>query len=376
MDELLSLRQQIDEVNIQLLSLLKKRMLLSDGVAQYKMEHNMPVYNEEREKAILEQVSSLADQFDGAAKVVFQTLMDVSRARQYSLMNGGDKLRKTIKNSTRTSLSDYKGIIACPGVEGSYSNFAAKKLFPINDIKFYKRFEDVFKAVYSNEILFGVVPVENSLAGSVSEIYDYLSKYNLYIVCETTLEINHCLAVKKGLSFNNIKNVCSHPQALSQCSDIISHNDWHAIPYTNTAAAAKAASQSEDDNLAVICSSQAAKQYGLNILKESIQNLSYNQTRFIAISKNLIISPDANKISLSFCLPHIPGSLYRALMNFSVYGLNLTKIESRPIQGKGFEYCFYVDFTGSVFDEDTINLLCSMSEDFPAFSFLGNYPCV
>jgi chorismate mutase/prephenate dehydratase len=371
------IRNEIDEIDSQLLPLFIKRMHCSEQVARIKAEQHLPVLNTEREKEILESIADKAEGFGGEAKVLYSTIMGISRALQNKMLGSGGEIRNLVNNAPFTSVTTGKNI-ACPGVPGAYSHEAAQELFPDCNMKFYTTFHDVFKAIESGEADFGLVPVENSSAGSVSEVYDYILNYRFYIVGAATLHIHHCLAVTSGTTMEDIQTVYSHPQALAQCSDYLSANGWKAQEFSNTAAAAKMVAQKANHSIAAICSKAAANEYGLQILNEDIQNSSTNCTRFIAISRELFIPDNAQKISLCFSLPHTTGSLYSVLARFAMSGLNLTKIESRPIAaknivGKNFEYDFYLDFTGNVRDPKTLDLLCALCGELPRFSFLGNY---
>ncbi|NLJ31405.1 MAG: bifunctional chorismate mutase/prephenate dehydratase, partial [Clostridiales bacterium] len=219
----------------------------------------------------------------------------------------------------------------------------------------------------------GLVPVENSSAGSVGEVYDLILKYRFYIIAAATLPVRDCLAAAKRVDPRTVGTVYSHPQALAQCSEYIQKNSMLPLPMSSTAAAAQSIARRQEAGIGAICSEYAAKEYGLNILERDIQNSSSNCTRFIVISRKLSIPEDARKISLCFSLVHQTGSLYRVLARFAQAGLNLTKIESRPIAEKNFEYDFYLDFTGNMRDEKTLSLILSLHDELPRFSFLGNY---
>ena len=366
------IRNEIDKIDSQLLPLFIARMHCAEQVAQVKSEQNLPVLNTKREDEILESIVEKADNHGDEARVLYSTILEISRALQHKMLGGGSEIRSLVTGAPFQSVTVGKNI-ACPGVPGAFSHEAVQELFPDCDTRFYTTFHDVFKAIENGEADFGLVPVENSSAGSVSEVYDYILNYRFYIVGAATLHIHHCLAAAQGTRIDDIQSVYSHPQALAQCSDFISANSWDALEYSNTAAAAKMVAQKATCNIAAICSKVAAKEYGLQILSENIQNSSTNCTRFIAISRELFIPNDAQKISLCFSLPHTTGSLYSVLARFAMSGLNLTKIESRPILGKNFEYDFYLDFTGNVRDPKTLDLLCALYSELPRFSFLGNY---
>lgn len=372
--DLLELRKEIDKIDEELIPLLLKRMNISQQVAKYKVERGIPVLNQQREQEILDNVAEKCGDMGEIIKTVFSATMDASRALQHKIIGGGSELRQTVEQSLYDGriTADGEGI-ACQGVDGAYSGVAANTLFPDSPVKFYRQFEDVFEAVNKGEAKFGVIPVENSTAGSVHESYDLIMKYRFYVVGAYDLPIEHCLCAKKDTEYENITDVYSHPQALSQCNNFLKNFDFTGINYTNTAAAAKLVSESDRDNVAVICSEKAAKKYGLKVLKKNIQNTSNNQTRFIVISKKLIIPGDANKISLIFSVAHKTGSLYRVLGRFSMAGLSLTKLESRPIENETFNYHFYVDVMGSVRQESTLDLICALSDELPEFEFLGNF---
>lgn len=373
--DLLELRKEIDRIDNQLIPLLMERMDISEQVAKYKVERGIPVLNSEREQQILDNVAEKCGERGETIKTVFSATMDASRALQHKLIGGGQDLREEITKAIETPHIDPDGSfsVACQGVEGAYSGVTAKRLYPSSDIRYYRQFEDVFEAVNRGEARLGIIPVENSTAGSVHESYDLIMKYRFYVVGAYDLKIEHCLCAKEGTKYEDITDVYSHPQALSQCSCFIKNFDFTGINYSNTAAAAKLVSQSDKSNIAVICSELAAKTYGLKILKRSIQNNNNNKTRFIVISKKLFIDDAADKISLIFSLAHKTGSLYRVLGRFSMAGLNLTKLESRPIENSDFSYYFYVDILGNVRNEVTLDLICALSDEMPDFEFLGNF---
>lgn len=372
--DLLELRNEIDKLDDELIPLLLKRMDISRQVAEYKVQNGIPVLNEQRELEILEDVASKCGEQGEVIKTVFSAIMDASRALQHKIIGGGEELRNLISNAKcEKNLTANGEPIACQGVQGAYSGEAAKALFPDSPIDFHKQFEDVFEAVNQNKARFGIIPVENSTAGSVHESYDLIMKYKFFIVGAYDLKVDHCLCAKPGVKFEDIENVYSHTQALSQCNIFLKNFDFTGITFSNTAAAAKFVSESEKNNIAAICSESAAKKYGLKIIRKGIQNVTNNTTRFIVISKELVIDEHAEKISLIFSAPHRTGSLYRVLGRFSMTGLNLTKLESRPVANGRFDYYFYVDILGSVRDEQTLDLLCALSDELPEFSFLGNY---
>ncbi len=372
--DLLELRNEIDKIDSELIPLLLKRMSISEKVAQYKVERGIPVLNEEREQEILNNVAAKCGEQGETIKTVVSATMDASRALQHKIIGGGKELRELVeKSQIEGKLTANGAPVACQGVDGAYSGITANTLFPDSPVKYYKQFEDVFEAVNKGEAIYGVIPVENSTAGSVHESYDLIMKYRFYVVGAYDLKIEHCLCAKEGTAYENITNVYSHPQALSQCGNFLKNFDFTGINFSNTAAAAEYVANSSKRDIGVICSEFAAKKYGLKILKRNVQNNNNNRTRFIVISKKLVISSDANKISLIFSIADKTGSLYRVLGRFSMAGLNLTKLESRPIENENFNYHFYVDVSGSVKQQSALDLMCALYDELPEFEFLGNF---
>ena len=372
--DILELRNEIDKIDSELIPLLLKRMSISEKVAQYKVERGIPVLNEEREQEILNNVAAKCGEQGETIKTVFSATMDASRALQHKIIGGGKEPRELVEKSQIDGKLTANGApVACQGVDGAYSGITANTLFPDSPVKYYKQFEDVFEAVNKGEAIYGVIPVENSTAGSVHESYDLIMKYRFYVVGAYDLKIEHCLCAKEGTAYENITNVYSHPQALSQCGNFLKNFDFTGINFSNTAAAAEYVANSSKRDIGVICSEFAAKKYGLKILKRNVQNNNNNRTRFIVISRKLVISSDANKISLIFSIADKTGSLYRVLGRFSMAGLNLTKLESRPIENENFNYHFYVDVSGSVKQQSALDLMCALYDELPEFEFLGNF---
>lgn len=373
------IREKIDAIDNQLLPLFVERMKCAESVAAYKVKENMPIFNAERENQILDKVAAAAGEFDTEAKMLYTVMMSLNRMRQHKLMYSGKDTRTTIEAALGSSIDlDHLStdkIVACVGC-GSYANEAADYLFPGREIHYQNSHDDVFRALDSGIVDIGILPVENSSAGSVTEVYDLIMKYRFSIIAATTVHIRHCLAAPKGASIETLQTVTSHPQALSQCSKTIKELGLKPIQFANTAMAAKMIAEKDDLTCGVVCSELAAQKYGLEILQTNIQNNQNNRTRFVAIQKDLSIPTDADKISLCFSLDHKTGTLYSVLGRFAVNGLNLTKIESRPSRNADadeFQYDFYLDFAGTVKDEKTLDLICELSSELDHFSFLGNY---
>lgn len=372
MRDLSEIRKDIDRIDDELIKLFRKRMDCAKEVGYYKKEKNISVLNQQRESEILDDVEKKGGEYGSYARLLFSNIMELSRALQHNIVGSGKKLRAEIENAPE--MPDLKNVtVAYQGIKGANSHEAALKLFPDSRLVNYKGFGDVFEAVNSGEVTFGILPVENSTAGSVSAVYDLILHYRFYIVGALDMPIDHCLAGLKQSQLSDIDTVWSHPQALSQCSEYCEKMGFTPIPCANTAVAARDVMREKRLNVAAICSYKAAEEYGMKVFDNHLQDNPHNATRFIVISKQLYISGGANKISLCFSLPHVTGSLYSLLCRFNSLGLNLTKIESRPMAAKDFEYLFYLDFAGNVHSENVVDLLSQLSEEMPEFSFLGNY---
>ena len=363
-------RREIDQIDSQLLPLFLRRMDCSQRVAALKKEAGAPVFNAQREGEILERVRREAGEYGPEAAALYASIMAVSRGRQHRLLAGGGPLRELERTAARTMPEVPEGVV-CQGVAGAYSHQAAQALFPKAAITFAPSWKQVFQQVAAGLAQFGVLPVENSAAGSVNGVYDLILQYRFYIVGATAVSVEHCLAAWDPAA--PVTAVISHPQALAQCSEFIEERGWRQIEATNTAAAAKLVAEKRPAGTAAICSLEAAERYGLAVLAQGVQNEKDNRTRFVVISKEPIFPEDANKISLCFSIPHTPGALYGVLERFAGAGLNMTKIESRPIPGSAFEYDFYLDFTGNIHQPQPLELLCALHDELPRFSFLGNY---
>lgn len=361
------LRKEIDAIDEQLSDLIKKRMGCSLKVAEIKRAENLPVFHPQREKQILDKVEAESGEMGQYVRSIYQAIMSNSRALQSNVLNDDNDFFETV--TAIPSSAEYNRII-CQGAKGAFSHAAANDMFPDGNLEFYNDFEDVFKIISEDETAVGILPVENSTAGYVTNVYDLMLKYGHWIVKATALDVSQNLLSCGTLE--EIKTVYSHPHALKQCSNFINEHNLRAVEFENTALAAKYVAELNDPTVAAIGSSVASKLYNLPIVQSAIQNESDNATRFIAISKKPFIDDNSNKVSLALELPHEKGSLYSMLGRFADAGLNLTKIESRPA-GHNFEYRFYIDFTGSVKDPKVQKLLSSLKKELSYFVFLGNY---
>lgn len=363
-------RDGIDSIDRELIPLLVKRLGLSKQVAALKQEYQQPVFDAGRETEILRRVRSASEEDGDFIAAVYASILSSSRAKQHLLLAGGKPIRE-LEQTAASDLPQAGVKVLCQGTTGAYSHQAARLFFKQDCIDFCPTWEEVFSAIAEQRADFGVVPVENSSAGAVNDVYSLLMKYRFFVAGAAEVCVNHCLAAQNENAA--IQKVISHPQGLSQCSEFIRQNRLDSEAFSNTALAAKFVAEQADSSIAAICSEEAAKTYGLHILRENVQNTKNNTTRFVLISRRPYLPRNAHKISLCFALPHVPGSLSGILAQFAMQELNLTKIESRPIPEKKFEYDFYLDFTGNLHDPNTLNLICSLHDELPRFSFLGNY---
>lgn len=365
---LVELRQRIDQIDDQILKLFIDRMDICRKVGEYKKVNNLPVMQGNREKEIIEHIKSNSPKGleDGAA-LLFQNIMDISKSIQ-NVEIAQDADAKIYKKFSPKRAER----IACQGTAGSYQEVACQKLFGDKNVEFYQRFEDVFFAVESGAVDFGILPLENTTIGSVSETYDLMAKHDFYINSLVRVEITHCLAAKKGTKLSDIKEVYSKLEALSQCSEFLKNGNFIQHEYSNTALAAEYVLNSKE-NIACICSESCAKLYGLEVLNAKIADAYPNFTRFICFSKNLTVNSDDNIISVLITIPHVKGSLNRLLTKFAVNGLNLLKIESKSIAGSDFEVMFYLDFQGNCNDPKVEALIENLQNEMTYFRFLGNF---
>jgi len=375
--DLEGLRKEIDDIDTSMTELFVRRMKLSGDVARFKQEHNLPVLNVGREREILSRVSELAGgDLDSYTRILFATLFDLSRTYQEMLITEDSKVAREIAAALESTPKMFpkKAVVACQGVEGGYTQQACDKVFSFADIMYFRTWEGVFSAVQKGMCQYGILPIENSSHGSVNGVYDLMRNYDFHIVRGVKLHISHSLLVNPGTQLGEITEIFSHEQAIGQCSEFL--NTLPGVTLTvceNTAVAAKMVAESGRMDVAAISSDLCAGIYGLEVLKKAIHNTDNNYTRFIVISKKSEIYPGADHLSLMFQVSHTPGSLTRTLSRFSSLGLNMTKLESRPISGANFNYMFYLDFQGSIYDESVVKLLSELEHELDLFVFLGAY---
>ena len=378
-DTMESIRNDINGIDDELVKLFVKRMEASEKMAEVKRGNGKPVQDPERERSILSKVAqAVGPELENEARVFFTTLMSMSRGRQRAELAGESPLVKSITEAVASTPERFpsSATIACPGVEGAYSQQAACRLVNFPTIFYFKGFDDVFSAVEKGMCDYGILPIENSAVGSVTAVYDLMAKHNFKIVRAVKLRIRHVLLAPRGTKLEDVKEISSHPHAIAQCSEFLHHLPGiKAVPATNTAAAASAVAASGRKDVAVIAARECAELYGLEVIKEDISNTSSNYTRFICISKKSEIYPDSGKFSVMMSLNHRPGALTDVLVKFAAVGVNLTKLESRPVPGSDFEFRFIFDFEASPSDPRVVKMLTgfAMDPEIEHFTFLGAY---
>ncbi len=371
------LRNEIDSIDSELVSLFIKRMGVAADIAAFKKEAGKPVLDPQRERQLLNKVSELAgEDFESQTRILYNLIMSLSRSYQSHLLGFDSALVNQIESAIDNTDKVFpeRSFVACQGVEGAYSQLACEKIFSAPNIMYMNSFEGVFSAVENGLCKYGILPLENSSAGSVNQIYDLMLKHNFSIVRSTRIHISHNLLAKKGARMEDIKEIYSHEQAINQCSEFLQGLKGVKVHVCeNTAMAAKAVAESDRLDIAAISSSNCAALYNLNILERALPNFDNNYTRFICISKKLEIYPGANRTSLMLTLPHKPGALYNIISKFYSLGINLIKLESRPIPGKDFEFMFYFDIDVSVYSDNFVNLLSQLQAESEQFQYLGSY---
>lgn len=376
MKDLQEIRKDIDVIDKKIVDLYKERMNLTSEVASFKIATGKQVLDRERELSKLTFLETLADSdfTKHGVRELFEQIMSTSRKKQYQLLTACGKIEELGFTEIPSLKTD--GIrVVYQGVEGAYAHLALASYFGEETDRFHvETWRDAMEAIKNGEADYAVLPFENSSAGIVAENYDLLKEYGYYIVGEQKIKIDHCILGLAGADFTQIKKIYSHPQALAQCSKFLEkHREWEIIPENNTAMAAKKVEEDADPTQAAIASSMTADLYGLHLLAEGVQNNSMNETRFIIVSRKNEYVAGAGKISICVQLKHESGALYHALSHFIYNGLNMTSIESRPIQGRNWEYQFFIDFDGNLKDAAVQNALRGLKEETLDLKIFGNY---
>lgn len=369
------LRTQIDAVDEQIVDLYERRMDICRQVAEVKIGTGKKVFDRDREKEKIAKVRSLAHNDFNRTGIgeLFEQLMSMSRKLQYQLLTEKGSMGRLPFIGVDT-LGDDRVRVVFQGAEGAYSQAAMHQYFGEAVNSFHvDTFRDACCAIEEGSADFAVLPIENSTAGIVNEIYDLLVEFENYIVGEQIIKIEHCLLGVPGAAIGDIRTIYSHPQSLMQSARFLSEHDWKQISLPNNAFAARKVAEEGDPSQAAIAGEYAGRVYGLEVLKKPVNQSETNSTRFIIITNQKIFRKDAKKVSICFEIPHESGSLYHMLSHFIYNNLNLTKIESRPIEGRNWEYRFFIDFDGNLADSAVKNALRGLREEARNMKILGNY---
>ena len=376
--ELNEIRAEIDRIDEQLTRLFTERMQAVSRVAEAKQQTGKPILDHARERGILNRVTEQAgDELAPYVRALYKQIFDLSRSYQSHQFHYdsplADRIARALAETQGRHLPDH-ALVACQGTEGAYAQQACEKLFAYPDILYFETFDGVFKAVEKGMCRYGILPIENSTAGSVTQVYDLMEQHDFHIVGAQKLRIDHRLMRRNGQSKTPIAEIVSHEQGLRQCSEYLSaHPEIKATAMENTAKAAEYVATCGRDDVAAIASRVCGSLYGLDIIEDAVANSESNYTRFICISRELEVYPSARKISLMLNLAHEPGALNQVLNKLSLAGLNVTKLESRPIPGREFEFRFFFDIAASVAEVDVVRLLCELEARTERFVFLGCY---
>ena len=373
--DLEDIRKQLDVIDAQMVELYEKRMELCADVAAYKIENGKQVLDRNRESEKLAKVRELAhnDLNKQCVEELFEHIMSMSRKLQYRMLaESGNRIKLPFIGHDSLPMDNAK--VVYQGSEGAYSQLACLTYFGEDVNCFHvETFRDAMDALEEGRADYAVLPIENSTAGIVNEVYDLLMEYENYIVGEQIIKIEHCLMANEGTRKEDIKTVYSHPQSLMQCRRYLQQYDWQQVSMKNNAFAAKKVADDKDSTQAAIAGAHAAKIYGLQIIESGVNQSETNSTRFVILTNQKIYKKDATKISIMFELPHKSGSLYHVLSHFIYNNLNMTKIESRPLEGRNWEYRFFIDFEGNLADSAVKNALRGLRDETRSMKILGNY---
>ena len=370
------LRERIDEIDSRIVELYEDRMDICKQVAEYKIETGKKVFDRQREQEKLSKVKALThnDFNSHGVEELFEQIMSMSRKLQYQMLAEKGSLGK-LPFIGVDDLDTKKARVVFQGAEGAYSQAAMMKYFGDQVNSFHvDTFRDAMSAIDEGSADFAVLPIENSTAGMVSEIFDLLVEFENYIVGEQIIKIEHCLLGLPGTKMEDIKRVYSHPQSLMQSARFLNdHANWQQISMKNNAFAAQKVAKEGDRTQVAIASEHAGDIYGLEILERGVNQSSSNSTRFIIVTNQKIFKKDAKKVSICFEVPHESGSLYHMLSHFIYNNLNMNKIESRPIEDRNWEYRFFIDFDGNLADSAVKNALRGLRDEARNMRILGNY---
>ncbi len=364
------LRNEINDIDGQMLQLFLKRMEICKSVAMFKKENNLPVMQEGREQQVIDRIrNGSPEHMADAAELMITEIMDISKCLQSEVLTWGK-----IYEKPGIFRPEEAQVIACQGTKGAYAEAACIRLFGEDKpIRFVTNFKDVVRLVENGLADYGILPLENSTVGSIEETYNLMANRDFFINTIVRVEITHCLAVHKDSDPDDIRKVYSKKEALAQCSNYIKSAGLEPVEFDNTATAAEMVRDSADRTIGCICSKACAELNGLKIVEEHAADAYPNYTRFICFSKKFVSPEDANTISVSFSVPHTPGGLYRILTKFAVHGLNLKKIVNKTLAGKDFEAIIFLDFDGDYRNRKVAAFLDDLKSGMGYFKFLGNF---
>ncbi len=375
--ELQDYRRQLDELDSELLRLFNRRMEIAGDIALWKRDNGMRVLDLRREKEKLRTLEAQCpEEMREYAASLFSLVMELSRSYQNRILHPESAETLAIERALQETprLFPETAMVACQGVEGAYSGIACEKLFVRPSTFYFSTFDAVFAAIEKGLCRYGVIPVENSTAGTVNAVYDLMRRHDFRIVRSVRVKVDHNLLVRPGTKLEDIREIYSHPQAIAQCAAFLQTlPKAKVIPCENTALAAKMAAESAEPGIAALSSRACSRLYGLDVLKSDVQDSGNNYTRFVCISRSLEIYPGADRTSVMMVLPHEPGSLYKLLSRFNALGINVTKLESRPMPERSFEFMFYFDFETSVYSPRFIQLMGELGELTDEYEYLGSY---
>ncbi|NMS89333.1 prephenate dehydratase [Clostridioides difficile] len=393
MEDLTRYRNEIDDIDKELIQLFEKRMNTVLEIAKHKMKNNATIFQKDREEKVLSKAIDNLDNKAYSQETIqfFNSIMEISRGLQKRLMDNDreEKFECSLNSSNEkfdlSNIDKYKSLkyeinkknilVGFPGISGSFTEEALNKFFNKKiSKKQFKEFEDVFIALKNKEIDYGIIPIENSSTGAICETYDLLRKYGFYIVGEECIKIDQNLIGIEGTKIEDIREIYSHPQGIGQSSEFLKQNSgWKLIPFNNTATSAELVKKLQDKTKAAIASKKAANIYGLEIISPCINDIANNYTRFVVISNQIHIDEESNKMSIVFSVEHEAGKLYKVLGYFAENNINMTKIESRPMKNASWRYFFYIDFECSIYNPKVYNLLELIEHNTAYFKFIGVY---
>lgn len=371
-------REQIDEIDDQLVKLFVRRMEVARGISEYKKAQGLPILDAGREREKLSAICAKVEpEMRNYTSVLYSSLFELSRSYQAQQMEQYSELSHRINAALENTpkLLPQNVSVAVSGVEGAYAQIASEKLFRMPSLMYFNNFDGVFSAIEQGLCKYGIVPIENSTAGTVKAVSELMMRRNFYIVRSVRLKIDHNLLAAPGVKLGDIREVVSHEQAISQCAAFLKTlgKDVKITAVANTAKAAEMVAKSERRDIAAICSRSCMELYGLDCLQYNVQDQSNNYTRFICISKDLEIYPGADRCSIMLSTAHKPGALYKLLARFYALGINITKLESRPIPDRDFEFMFYFDLECSVYSPEFVQIISELHAGSETFSYLGSY---